>query len=225
MKFKPEQGRRLQSFIAEVSMEVMRVLKPGGFFIAFACPRLYHRLAVAVEDAGFEIRDMLVWEHQGGQGKAFKLDHVVHGTREMSAEQQAALIASMEGRQTPQVKPRHEPFVLAQKPKNGNFIQNWERWQTGLVRMRFDGRQQDTVFEYNKPRLRKRHDHMTIKPQELMERIIEMFSVEGQVVLDPFMGSGTTGAAAQKTGRAFVGIEKEPDYFSQAEMRIRGAVV
>ena len=72
MKFDPEQGRRLQEFLAPVAEEVFRVLKPGGFLLMFAAPRLSHRAAIAIEDAGFEVRDVLAWRFTAkAQFKAF----------------------------------------------------------------------------------------------------------------------------------------------------------
>ena len=56
-----------------------------------------------------------------------------------------------------------------------------------------------------------------------MKRLIEMTTNEGDTILDPFMGSGTTGVACVQTGRNFIGIEIDPDYFAIAERRIAEA--
>ena len=66
--------------------------------------------------------------------------------------------------------------------------------------------------------------HPTEKPVSLMSEIIFDFTNEGEVVCDPFMGSGTTGVACVKLGRQFVGIEQDPTYFEIACERIRAAV-
>jgi len=63
--------------------------------------------------------------------------------------------------------------------------------------------------------------HPTQKPIELMKWCIDM--VEGATILDPFMGSGTTGVACVQTGRNFIGIEIDPTYFAIAEKRIKDA--
>lgn len=65
--------------------------------------------------------------------------------------------------------------------------------------------------------------HPTTKPMRLMSELVRLFSDAGQTVLDPFMGSGTTGAAALDLGRKFVGIELEPKYFDVACKRIEAA--
>jgi site-specific DNA-methyltransferase (adenine-specific) len=54
------------AFQPETWAEVLRVLKPGGHLVAFSGTRTYHRMAVAIEDAGFEIRDMIAWHYGSG---------------------------------------------------------------------------------------------------------------------------------------------------------------
>ena len=66
--------------------------------------------------------------------------------------------------------------------------------------------------------------HPTQKPLALLERIIKASSKEGALILDPFMGSGTTGVAAIKLGRKFVGIDNNKDYVEIAEKRLKDAV-
>ncbi|MDP3726280.1 MAG: site-specific DNA-methyltransferase [bacterium] len=222
MKFDPQQGKRLQDFFHKVSKQALRVLKPGGFMVAFSQGRLYHRLAVAAEDAGFEIRDLLIWEHNGGQGKAFSQNHFVN-KMEISTEEKDNIINSLQNRKTPQLRPKFEPMVLAQKPKDGTFVQNWLKWKTGLVKIDFDMHQQTTIFNYKKIIKQLTIDHMTVKPEDLMERLIEIFSTPGQVVLDPFLGSGTTGEAALRSGRSFIGFEIENRYFDMSVKRLEAA--
>jgi DNA modification methylase len=62
--------------------------------------------------------------------------------------------------------------------------------------------------------------HSTQKPEELLKRVILSTTKQGDIVLDPFFGTGTTGAAARKLKRKFIGIEREPEYVSLAEKRI-----
>jgi len=62
--------------------------------------------------------------------------------------------------------------------------------------------------------------HPTQKPLELVEILVRYLSKEGQVILDPFCGSGTTLVAAQKLGRKWIGIEKEEKYVEMAKQRI-----
>jgi site-specific DNA-methyltransferase (adenine-specific) len=74
-------------------------------------------------------------------------------------------------------------------------------------------------FDYSSPLDR---DHVTQKPDGLLEDIVKIVP-DGQIVLDPFMGSGTTGVACANLGRKFIGIEIEPKYFDIACDRIDNA--
>jgi DNA modification methylase len=70
----------------------------------------------------------------------------------------------------------------------------------------------------------KKPDHPSPKPIQYMRKLIERVSNEGDLILDPFMGSGTTGVACIETGRRFIGIEREAEYCEIAEKRIAQAV-
>lgn len=65
--------------------------------------------------------------------------------------------------------------------------------------------------------------HKSQKPIKLMVELLEKFTKKGDTILDPFMGSGTTGVACIQTGRNFIGIEINPKYFTIAEKRIKEA--
>ena len=65
--------------------------------------------------------------------------------------------------------------------------------------------------------------HTTVKSIALMQYLVKLISRDGQTVLDPFMGSGTTGIAAKNINRSFIGIEREPEYFEIAKARIENA--
>lgn len=67
-------------------------------------------------------------------------------------------------------------------------------------------------------------EHQTEKPVPLMRELVSLFSDEGDLVCDPFMGSGTTGVACVKTGRRFIGIEIDPKYFDLSCRRVENAM-
>lgn len=73
------------------------------------------------------------------------------------------------------------------------------------------------------PNLPRANHHPTVKPVKLMEYLIKLVCSPGGIVLDPFMGSGTTGVAAKRLGVQFIGIEREEEYLKIAEARIVGA--
>jgi site-specific DNA-methyltransferase (adenine-specific) len=84
------------------------------------------------------------------------------------------------------------------------YVQEWTNWPRDVLAIASEGK---TV-------------HPTQKPVALMEYLIKTYTNPGEVVLDPFMGSGTTGVACIDTGRRFIGIERDPGYFDIAEKRI-----
>lgn len=90
--------------------EALRVLKPGGMLLAFGGTRTYHRLACAIEDAGFEIRDCLSWLYGQGFPKALDVG-------------KATSLDAWHGYGTA-LKPAWEPILLAMKPLDGTFAQN-----------------------------------------------------------------------------------------------------
>lgn len=86
-----------------------------------------------------------------------------------------------------------------------------KRWNGGGTR---------GVFEFSGDRDR---EHMTQKPVALMEKLVRLFTDPGDTILDPFAGSGTTGVAAIRLGRKFIGWERDPRYHAIAMKRIRAA--
>jgi site-specific DNA-methyltransferase (adenine-specific) len=103
--------------------EVLRVLKPGGHLLAFGGTRTYHRMVVAIEDAGFEIRDSIHWIYGSGFPKSLNVG------KQDGCE-------AWDGWGTA-LKPAHEPIVVARKPLNGTVAANVLQHGTGA--MNIDG--------------------------------------------------------------------------------------
>jgi len=143
----------------ELWKEAIRVLKPGGHLLSFAGSRTYHRMAVNIEDAGFEIRDQIMWVYGSGFPKSHNIGKAVHklqgnemevtGERRQRAnseESQIKMNASVsdieiitkgtspyEGWGTA-LKPAHEPICMARKPLSESTIaQNVLKWGTGGI--------------------------------------------------------------------------------------------
>lgn len=225
MKFDPKKGIEFQIFYTKVSKELIRVLKPGGFFLSFSQPRLTHRMAIAMEDAGFEIRDLYAWYYTNqAQMKAFSQNHFVDKMN-ISEKEKDSIKAKLNNRKTAQLRPQFESIVMAQKPKEGTYIDNWLKWETGLVdtAVSTNGITTSTIMQVEKPRKADKGDfneHLTVKPTDLIEHLIKIFSKENQTVLDPFLGSGTTAIAAQNTKRICIGIEIELKYLEFCKQRL-----
>ena len=316
----------------------LRVLKPGGHLVAFGGTRTVHRLATAIEDGGFEIRDMVSWIYYSGFPKsknvALSIDKgegppnrgraiPTASTYQASATDQAhKLTSNPVGPYEPRseaakkwngfgtaLKPAQEPAVLARKPLKGtvagcvlehgtgalnidgcrfaygdeawpgpgdNHTHEWERHQsTSEAAVPIVGQEHIDLRGYtptagrwpaniyahpkasrsereagcerlpggnaaiechgegtkalNSPRagagrtagLVKNH-HPTVKPIGVMRWLCKLTGGQrGSVILDPFMGSGTTGCAAVMEGFDFIGIEREPEYMDICEARIR----
>jgi site-specific DNA-methyltransferase (adenine-specific) len=229
--------------------EVYRVLKPGAFVLSFCSPEFYHRMAVAVEDAGFRPLDMIVWMVTTKMAKQNRL------------------------------KPAHEPIFVAQKPLDGTIDHNWNKWGCGKInidtaRIPWDGKpptgwikggskrrafgssvakaadqtvkekedanpngrypsniighfdEQEHQKYFYAPRATRKergeyNDHPTPKPIALMRYLCRVYAPKNGVVLDPFVGSGSTGIAALQENQNFIGIDMSQHYIDIAHKRIQ----
>jgi len=296
----------------EVWAECLRVLKPGGHLLAFAGTRTQHRMAVRIEDAGFEIRDMIAWVYGSGFPKSLDVSKAIdkaagaerevvgqytvsrnlsggswadlHGQENAAKQHNITSPATEAARQWSgwgtALKPSLEPITVARKPLTGTVAANvlehgtgalnvdgcrvagaWERnsttrcdirggktvgggsgqldcepqaahvlgrWPANLIHDGSDEvagllRDSSRFFYCAKASKRDRGDnnHPTVKPTELMRYLCRLVTPPGGVVLDPFMGSGSTGKAAAIEGFDFIGIERQEEYFLIAEKRIR----
>jgi DNA modification methylase len=258
-----------QRWTTEWAAEALRVLKPGGWLAAFGTPRTAHRLVAGVEDAGFEVRDQLLWLYAQGVPKSPPRTDGLGST----------------------LKPAYEPVLLARKPFDGTLDANLARYGTGALQidaarvLRRDeggrgfwpanvalahgprcragrceaecpvalvdaeprpGREISRLFFASKAARREReagcealplsavpiyprgggavrlvrNTHPTVKPLMLMCWLTRLLCPPGGTVLDPFTGSGSTGAACAIEGRRFVGIEREASYVPVARARI-----
>lgn len=359
--------------------ECIRILRPGGYLLSFAGTRTQHRMAVRIEDAGFEIRDMIAWVYGQGFPKSLNIgkavDKICGNEREVVG---GGRIASTLGSNTmgggkanpnyrhtegssewegwgTALKPAMEPITVARKPLDGTVAENALKWGTGGINIdacrvgferpptntdpgkfrrwkeqdgvdRIDSNNSDIdtnkgrfpanlihdgsdevlkLFPENKGALApvasgqrgfggeiygkyatsgddgmtfydglgsaarffycakankserdmgcgampevecgvmdddnyqwrddvpngrstkkplRRNNHPTVKPVALMEYLIKLVTVNGGVVLDPFLGSGTTAVACEKLGRRWIGIEISKEYCDIAVKRIK----
>jgi DNA modification methylase len=368
-----------QEFSRAWAAEAYRVLKPGGYLLAFGGTRTYHRLASGLEDAGFEIRDCLLWIYGSGFPKGLNVSkaidtaagakrnvigsYVVRGTAAQGKHKGRAAAAADEGHAPwarlkvditepftdparewegwgTALKPAVEPIVMARKPLIGTVVENVQRYGTGAInidatrvgiderfdnpggissvngvsRMRFSNIEGNTVngrwpanvlldeeaaamldeqsgeskspwpylqvsqvvglygAEKHHDRLSTHHGdsggasrffyvakastaernfgldglatevavtgalrdvgqeskpkantHPTVKPIALMAYLIRMVARKGSVILDPFMGSGTTAVAAIQEGVAWIGCERETEYVKIIQARTAAA--
>lgn len=240
MKFDREQGKRFYAWYLDISKEIFRVLKPGGFFFSFSSPRLYHRMASAVDDAGFEIRDTFIWLYTQNQVKAMSVNHFIEKMN-IDKEAKEQIQTALNGWKTPQIKSCFEPIVMAQKPVDQTYLNNILKHEIGLFNTNvrigdnmypanvftIDNINEliDKVFLLPKPTKKEKGEyniHKTVKPLAICEYLIKLsvFS-KNAIVLDPFVGSGTTAVAAKKLGINYIGIDANEKYVKISEKRIR----
>lgn len=192
-------------FIERVMREVYRVLVWGGrvcFNVANLGRKPYlplHAYLIHVfEKVGFLFRGEIIWD----KGEA------VSGASTAWGSWQSAL--------NPVLRDQHEYIIVLSK---GSFKRNKKNKKDTITREEF--------LEFTRsvwrfpPESAKKVGHPAPFPEELPYRCIQLYSFEGDVVLDPFAGSGTTCVVALKTGRHFIGIEIEEKYISIAERRIK----
>jgi len=241
MKFGKEQGKQFYDWYLLVSQKIYRVLKPGGFFFSFSSPRLFHRMTCAMDDAGFLIRDMLMWMYTQSQPKAMGLNHFIE-KKNLSEKEKEKLLTEMNGWKTPQIKTSFEPIAMAQKPTEGTFLENFQKYKVGLINTNikvgvykdkfpantitteFLGNVMDRYFLIEKPDKKEKgtyNTHKTVKPISLCEHLILLTTYDNNaIILDPFSGSGTTLVAAKKCNRFFIGNDINAEYIQIAFKRL-----
>lgn len=337
----------------DIWAECLRVLKPGGHLLAFAGTRTQHRMAVRIEDAGFEIRDMIAWVYGSGFPKSLDVSKAIdksdmchscgHPWEAHGLQGCACVIRKHPDRKAfrgsvdycmcqvlpsdpspwqgwgTALKPALEPITVARKPLTGTVVANVLAHGAGALnidgcrvagvveapgttpkssvagargsmagsmdRVEYDGTKgrwpanlihdgsEDVVtlfpdapgqqgassdsqrtrancygalsyggkqytpradsgsaarFFYCAKTSRKdrgeENNHPTVKPTDLMAYLCRLVTPPGGIVLDPFMGSGSTGKAAMREGFQFIGCELDPQYLEIARSRIQGEI-
>lgn len=327
------------AYSVKLWQEALRVLKPGGHLLAFSGSRTYHRMTCAIEDAGFEIRDSMMWVYSSGFPKSLDVSKAIDkaagvafgskpasGVGFMNEEGEGGYNTTKNqlyrtGESTPAakqwqgwgtaLKPAHEPICVARKPltkgltvaanvlahgtgalnidgcrvagestKRTNTAANsymsgeigvmqqigeaYEtgsdlgRWPANLIH---DGLSEEWArfFYCAKTSKKDRNEglddfptgqggvgetrpsggfnermgkgtveprantHPTVKPTDLMRYLCRLVTPPGGTVLDPFMGSGSTGKAAMLEEFRFIGIEMDETYHTIAKARIEAA--
>ena len=123
----------------------------------------------------------------------------------------------------------HETLLWVRKEKAAKHVYNYDHMREGDWSgdfMKVPNKQMRSVWAINtpKPYEKKYGKHPTQKPLELLERIVLASTEPGAIILDPFTGSSTTGLAAVKHGRKFIGIDKEKNYLELSEKRYRDLI-
>lgn len=177
--------------------ECKRVLKPDGAMWVIGSYHNIFRLGAILQDLGFWILNDIVWVKTNPMPN-------FRGTRFTNA---------------------HETLIWATPRKTGKYTFNYETMKklNGGKQMRSDW---DLNICLGEERLKDKDGkslHNTQKPLDLLRRVILASTKPGDVILDPFMGSGTTAVAAKELNRQFIGIEREETYVQAALKRVEKA--
>jgi len=207
-----------QRWCESFASEWLRVLKPGGSALVFAGRRFSHRCVIAFEDAGFTFKDSLAWFRESAPHRAQRLSVVFKRRGDtINAE-------SWEGWRVGNLRPTFEPILWFVKPYpigttiadnvlthgvgafNEKAFVVYEHTADNVVRSGF-GRDEAGY-------------HIAQKPVKLLRALIELTTQEGQIVLDPFCGSGSTLVAAKTTGRRYIGFDINGDFIKASKERL-----
>ena len=175
--------------------ECRRVLKDDGALWVIGSYHNIFRVGVTLQDLGFWVLNDVVWRKSNPMPN-FK------GTRFTNA---------------------HETLIWAAKSRGQRrYTFNYDALKTANddLQMRSDWTLPLCTGEERIKDVAGAKAHPTQKPEALLHRVILASSKPGEVILDPFFGTGTTGAAARRLGRRYIGIERDPEYARLAEQRI-----
>ncbi|NNU15125.1 site-specific DNA-methyltransferase [Parvularcula sp. ZS-1/3] len=183
------------AFIREWLTEARRVLKKDGAIWVIGSYHNIFRLGTAIQDLGFWVQNDIVWVKSNPMPN-------FRGTRFTNAHE--TLIWAGKSKAS---RPKFNYHSLKAANEDVQMRSDWTfPLCTGGERLKQDGAKL----------------HPTQKPEALLHRIITATTDPGDVILDPFFGTGTTGAVAKKLGRHFIGIERDMSYIPAAAKRIAG---
>ena len=133
MKFDKKQVKNLYDYYVELAKLLFKKMKPGGYFLSFSSPRLYHAIAMACEIAGFDIRDMINWTYTQSMPKGMSMTHIIKKMKGLSENQKTKLIEEYKDFKTPQIRSCFEPICVAMKPMGTTFMKNELNFKTGMI--------------------------------------------------------------------------------------------
>ncbi len=207
-----------QRWCATFANEWLRVLKPGASAFVFAGRRLSHRCVVALEDAGFTFKDSLAWLRQSAPYRAQRLSSVFQRRGDIESSD------NWEGWRIGNLRPTFEPILWFVKPyRIGSTIaDNVLTHAVGAFNEKAFVDYEQTPENILKSGFGRREGrrHVAQKPVKLLQALIELTTKRGQVVLDPFCGSGSTLVAAKTTGRHYLGFDVDAESVKVARERL-----
>ena len=211
-------GLEYQEWCKKWATAVYSKMKNGSFLFVFGARRTIHRAINAFEDSGFLLKDTLAWKKPSAHHRAQRLSIVLErrGLRKEAEYWQGWRLGNL--------APIWEPVAWFMKPYTigGTITDNILENKVGAINIdecRQNGASPTNMLEFgfgkNETRI-----HEAQKPLALIEYLIKMTTKEEQVILDPFMGSGTTAVSAARLDRKYIGFEINPEYLGKSLERI-----
>jgi site-specific DNA-methyltransferase (adenine-specific) len=194
-------------------------MKDGSSLFVFGARRTIHRAIMAFEDSGFLVKDILVWEKASAHHRAQRVSGVLEnrGMRDEAEKWQGWRLGNL--------APIWEPIAWLFKPYQHTITDNLLENELGAINTQaayIDGHSPTNLlrFDFAKDEMRL---HEAQKPVQLLEFLIRLTTRENHLVLDPFMGSGSTAVACNNLNRHFIGFEINPEYVQVAQERLKAS--
>ncbi len=211
-------GLEYQNWCESWSKKIYPKMKKGSFLFVFGARRTIHRVINAFENTGFLLKDVLAWKKKSAHHRAQRVSNIFEN-RGLTDEAK-----KWEGWRLGNLAPIFEPIAWFMKPyKIGSTItDNILEYEVGAINLKdcqINGSNPTTLLEFSFSKNEVKI-HEAQKPLELIKFLIKLTTKENQIVLDPFIGSGTTAVAAKLLKRNFIGFEINHVYYEQAINRL-----
>ncbi len=189
---------------------------PGGLVFVFNSTRTIAQVQVALENVGFYARDIMVWRRNSGIPKGL---NVAKKLEKMGKDD----LKKWEGWHSC-LRNEWEAICIVQKPIVNNYIETLEKYHVGLFKAKNEeGFKSNIIEDIKRDKKDDFNIHATVKPKDLIKQLIELSvpDYDDNIVLDPFMGSGTTAVVAKEMDIKYIGFEVCEEYVEIANKRIK----
>ena len=211
-------SKEYQEWCLSWAKEWFRVLKSGSSVFVFAGRRLAHRCICALEDAGFIFKDMISWQKEQAPHRAQRISIIYNRRKDFENAEK------WKDWRVGNLRPIFEPILWFMKPYSigSTLADNVKNYEVGAFNNELWKRYTSDCSNILKVSSNKKDHgkHPTQKPVGVLEALIGLVTIEGQIVLDPFCGSGSTLVAARNLNREYIGIEKNEEYFEVCKKRL-----
>lgn len=208
--------KEYQTWCYSWGQKLYPLVKEGGSLFIFGARRTIHRAIMALEESGFVLRDILAWEKTNIHYRAQSLSNILEG-RGLRKEAK-----EWEGWKLGNLAPKYEPIAWLFKSYKHTITDNVLENRLGAMNIAecsINGKSPTNILKFDFMR-GESGLHEAQKPIKLLEYLVKLVTKEGQVVLDPFIGSGSTAVAAKNLNRSYVGFEISKKYCEIAKKRL-----